>query len=86
MQVDAGEFIGKLRDRLALRIDVGLHAGDIMAAFDRSCVEVLVDEHQEKPLTSGQKAARTRARNRATREALGSKPLTDGKAEGASNA
>jgi len=45
---------------------------DVLAAFDRACVQVLVEEHQEKKpeLTSGQKAARTRARNRQARQAV----------------
>lgn len=71
MQVDAGEFINKLRERLALKLDEGMHGGDILGAFDRSCVQVLVEEHREqKELTSGQKAAQTRARNRQVREAV----------------
>jgi hypothetical protein len=70
MQVEIGEFINKLRDRLALKLDDDKSI-DIMAAFDRSCVQVLVEEHQgQKELTSGQKAARTRARNRQTRQAM----------------
>jgi len=68
MQVDAGEFIGKLRDRLALKLEDGV---DVMAAFDRACVEALTEEHQERKavngLTPGQKAAKTRARNRKLR-------------------
>jgi hypothetical protein len=71
MTVDAGEFINKLRERLALKLDEGMHGGDILGAFDRSCVQVLVEEHQgQKELTSGQKAARTRAKNRQTRQAV----------------
>lgn len=79
MMVDAGKFINKLRDRLAIKLDEGMHGGDIMGAFDRSCVQVLVEEHREqKPeLTSGQKAAQTRARNRQAREAVtGSSAIT----------
>lgn len=77
MQVDAGEFINKLRERLALKLDEGMHAGDILGAFDRSCVQVLVEEHREqKELTSGQKAAKTRKANREAREKAG--PLTGG--------
>lgn len=69
MQVDAGDFINKLRERLALKLDEGMHGGDILGAFDRSCVQVLVEEHKEQKteLTSGQKAARTRKANRDAR-------------------
>lgn len=69
MMVDAGEFISHLRNMLALRLEVGDEG--VLAAFDRACVQVLVDEHNEKKeLTSGQKAARTRARNRQARAAV----------------
>lgn len=75
--VDVGEFINKLRDRLAVKLDDDKSV-DIMAAFDRACVQVLVEEHREqKELTSGQKAAQTRARNRQAREAVtGSSAIT----------
>lgn len=72
MQVDAGEFIGKLRDRLSLKLEVDEgDEFDVLAAFDRSCVEVLVDGHQQDKVgrTSGQKAAATRKRNKAERAA-----------------
>lgn len=67
MQVDAGEFIDKLRERFALKIEGDDHG--ILAAFDRSCVEVLVDGHEKAKngLTPGQKAAATRAKNKAER-------------------
>jgi len=41
MQVNAGEFIGQLRERLALKLD---GESDVLQAFDRACVEVLVEE------------------------------------------
>lgn len=80
MQVEVGDFINKLRERLALKLDEGMHGGDILGAFDRSCVQVLVEEHrgQKTELTSGQKAARTRKANREAREKAG--PLTGGQA------
>lgn len=75
MMVEIGDFINKLRERLALKLDEGMHGGDILGAFDRACVQVLVDEHNEKKeLTSGQKAAQTRARNRQAREAVTGSP------------
>lgn len=76
MVVDAGEFISHLRNMLALKLEVGDEG--VLAAFDRACVQVLVDEHNEKKeLTSGQKAAQTRARNRQAREAVtGSSAIT----------
>lgn len=80
MQVNAGEFIGKLRDRLAVKLAIDDEPtsiiGGVMMAFDRACVQVLVEELQEKKpeLTSGQKAARTRARNRQAREAVSGNP------------
>lgn len=69
MQVDAGEFINKLRDRLAVKLDTHDYTDQIMGAFDRACVQVLVDEHEshKQELTSGQKAARTRKANRDAR-------------------
>lgn len=75
MMVDVGEFIGKLRDRFAVKQDA--HNLAVMSAFDRACVEVLVAEHREQKteLTSGQKAARTRKANREKRQALGAHPL-----------
>lgn len=63
MQVDAGEFIGKLRDRLAVKLDNHDYNEQIMGAFDRSCVEALVEEHKEQ-LTPQQRGARTRKANR----------------------
>lgn len=76
MQVDAGDFINKLRERLALKLDEGVHGGDILGAFDRSCVQVLVEEHKEQ-LTPQQRGARTRKANREKRE---KQPLTGGQA------
>lgn len=76
MQVDAGEFIGKLRDRLALALSsdpAPAHADNykIMAAFDRACVAALVEEHEDsKELTPQQRGARTRAANRQKKQRM----------------
>lgn len=71
MQVDAGELIEMLRERMALKVD-DKEEFDVMAAFDRSCVQTLVAIHngQNKAveLTSGQKAAITRKANRLARQ------------------
>lgn len=76
MQVRAGEFIGKLRDRLALALSsdpAPAHADNykIMAAFDRACVAALVEEHEDsKELTPQQRGARTRAANRQKKQRM----------------
>ena len=71
MQVDAGEFIDRLRETMEELTEIGLayNYDEMFGIFDRACVKALVAGHREtKPqLTSGQKAAATRARNRAER-------------------
>jgi len=71
MQVDVGEFIDRLRGTMEELTEIGLayNYDEMFWIFDRACVKVLVAGHREtKPqLTSGQKAAATRARNRAER-------------------
>lgn len=79
MQVDAGELIGKLRDRLALAWG---EDEQVMAAFDRAALSAILDEHQATKETPQQRGARTRKANqqRKAREA-GSPPPANGVAE-----
>ena len=68
MQVDAGELLGKLRDRLALAWG---EDEQVMASFDRAALSAILEEHQEVKETPQQRGARTRAANRQKRQQLG---------------
>lgn len=67
MQVDAGELIGKLRDRLALAWG---EDEQVMASFDRAALSAILEEHQEVKETPQQRGARTRAANRQKKQRM----------------
>lgn len=55
-----------------LRKNLGVEAGEsdvTLAAFDRAVLNTILENSDTPQLTRGQKAARTRARNRKAREA-----------------
>lgn len=81
MTVEAGELIEKLRTEVLEGLEQAeLDEGDVMAVFDRACVKVLVATHNGhgKELTRGQKAAATRAANRAKESEQKPQEVIDG--------
>lgn len=68
MQVDAGEFVERLRGQIETLAESGLDYSysDMLAIYDRACVKALVAAHngRGRELTPQQRGARTRAENR----------------------
>ncbi len=72
------QFIDKLRRNLTIELDAlddGAQFEDVPSAFDRAALATVLENGAVQPaqaLTRGQKGARTRAKNKRQRQALGS--------------